>query len=98
MVNCAALHIAQLLLRGDLPQPAGAAFPGTQALDTQVTNLCVAPGLLNWDWVAVWNEDVQIDVRYPNTAAQWASGVRSYYCFVDTFSRHELTGSAVPVH
>ena len=82
VVNCAAPHIAQLLSRGDLPEPAGAPFPGTQALNTQVTDLCTAPSLLNWDWVAVWNEDVQTDMRYPNTAAQWASGARSYYCFV----------------
>jgi hypothetical protein len=98
MVDCAAPHIAQLLSRGVLPQPAGAPFPGTKALDAQVTDLCGAPGILNWDWVAVWNEDVQIDLRYPNTATQWASGARSYYCFVYTFSRHELTGSAVLGH
>lgn len=95
VISCASPHIAQLLSRGGLPQPAGAPFPGASALDTQVTDLCSAPDLLNWDWVAVWNEDVQVDVRYPSTAAQWASGARSYYCFVYTFSRHELTGSAV---
>ena len=98
VVDCAAPHIAQLLSRGVLPQPAGAAFPGTQALDAEVTDLCGADDLMNWDWVAVWNEDVQIDLRYPNTAAQWESGARSYYCFVYTYSRHELTGSAVAVH
>ncbi|NEN06437.1 hypothetical protein G3T36_11195 [Diaminobutyricibacter tongyongensis] len=98
VVNCAAQHIAQVLSRGDLPEPAGAPFPGTNALDARVSDLCTALGLLNWDWVAVWNEDVQVDIRYPNTAAQWASGARSYYCFVYTFSRHELTGSAVAVH
>lgn len=95
VVDCAAPHIAQLLHRGTLPQPAGAAFPGTQALETQVTDLCGAPGILNWDWVAVWNEDVQIDLRYPRTAGQWDSGARSYDCFIYTYSRHELTGSAV---
>lgn len=98
VVDCAAPHIAQLLSRGVLPQPAGAPFPGTQALNAQVTDLCGAPDLLNWDWVAVWNEDVQTDLRYPNTAAQWDSGARSYYCFVYTYSRHELTGSAVAAH
>ncbi|WP_345762474.1 hypothetical protein [Diaminobutyricibacter sp. McL0608] len=98
VVDCAAPHIAQLLSRGVLSQPAGEPFPGAQALEIQVTDLCSAPGLLNWDWVAVWNEDVQTDLRYPNTAAQWNSGARSYYCFVNTFSRHELTGSAVATH
>ena len=98
VVSCAAPHIAQVLSRGVLPESSGAPFPGTQALETQVTDLCTAPGLLNWDWVAVWNEDVQTDMRYPNTAVQWESGARSYYCFVFTFSRHELTGSAVAVH
>lgn len=98
VVDCATPHIAQLLTRGVLPQPAGAPFPGAQALDAQVTDLCGADDLMNWDWVAVWNEDVQIDMRYPNTAAQWESGARSYYCFVFTYSHHELTGSAVAVH
>lgn len=98
VVDCAAPHIAQVLSRGSLPEPAGAPFPGTQALNAQVTELCTSPVLLNWDWVAVWNEDVQTDMRYPKTDAQWASGDRSYYCFIYTFSRHELTGSAVAVH
>jgi hypothetical protein len=98
VVSCAAPHIAQLLSRGVLPEPAGAPFPGAQTLKTQTTDLCTAPDLLNWDWVAVWNEDVQTDLRYPNTAAQWDAGARSYYCFVSTFSRHELTGSAVAAH
>jgi hypothetical protein len=98
VVDCAAPHIAQVLSRGGLPEPAGAPFPGTKALAAEVTDFCTAPGLLNWDWVAVWNEDVQTDMRYPDTAALWASGDRSYYCFVFTFSRHELTGSAVAAH
>ncbi len=95
VVDCAAPHIAQVLSRGTLPQPTGAPFPGTLALQSQVSDLCAAPGLLNWNWVAVWNEDTLTDLRYPNTAAQWATGARSYYCFVYTGSRHELTGSAV---
>jgi hypothetical protein len=93
VVDCAAPHIAQLLSTGVLPQPAGASFPGTGPLDTQVSDLCEP--FLNWDWVAIWNEDVQLDLRYPNTSEKWATGARSYYCFVYTFSRHELTGSAV---
>ncbi len=93
VVDCASSHIAQVLWRGQLPQPAGASFPGTPSLDTQVSDLCEPH--LNWHWVAVWNEDVQVDLRYPDTSDQWASGSRSYYCFVYTFSRHELTGSAV---
>ncbi|GAA4148630.1 septum formation family protein [Leifsonia shinshuensis] len=98
VVDCGAPHIAQVLSKGTLPQPAGAAFPGAQALNAQVSDLCTAPGLLNWDWVAVWNEDVQVELRYPDTAAQWASGDRTYECFVDTYSRHELTGNAVAAH
>jgi hypothetical protein len=92
VVDCSAPHIAQLLATGELPEPAGAAFPGKDALDTEVSDQCVR--FLNWHWVAVWNEDVMTDLRYPDTAAQWATGARTYYCFVYTFSRHELTGSA----
>ncbi|RDV45586.1 hypothetical protein DOE76_07085 [Leifsonia sp. ku-ls] len=92
VVDCSAPHIAQLIAAGTLPQSASAAFPGTGALDTQVGDLCTPS--LNWHWVAVWNEDVQLDLRYPDTAEKWATGDRAYYCIVYTFSRHELTGSA----
>jgi hypothetical protein len=95
VVDCASPHIAQVLSKGVLPQPSGAAFPGVQPLNAQVSDLCTAPGLLNWDWVAVWNEDVQVELRYPRTETDWASGDRAYECFVDTYSRHELTGNAV---
>lgn len=93
VVDCSAPHIAQLLTEGALPERASASFPGTDALDTQVSDLCEP--FLDWDWVATWNEDVQLDLRYPNTSERWATGARSYYCFVYTFSRHELTGSAL---
>jgi hypothetical protein len=93
VVDCASPHIAQVLAHGELPQPLGATFPGDDALETQIGDLCQQH--LDWDWVRVWNEDVQIDERYPDTATAWQSGDRSYYCFVYTYSRHELTGSAV---
>jgi hypothetical protein len=93
VVGCSAPHIAQLLSSGVLPEAAGSTFPGTAALDTEVSDLCQPH--LNWDWVAVWNEDVQVDLRYPDTSEKWATGTRTYYCFVYTYSRHELTGSAV---
>ncbi|WP_431246503.1 hypothetical protein [Leifsonia xyli] len=95
VVDCSAPHIAQLVSKGTLPQPAGAPFPGTRALDAQVGDLCAAPGL-NWHWVAIWGEDVMTDLRYPDTPAKWDTGARHYYCIVYTFSRHELTGSAMP--
>ncbi|MEY9953670.1 septum formation family protein [Leifsonia sp. EB34] len=98
VVDCASPHIAQVLSKGTLPQSPGTPFPGAQALNAQVGDLCTAPGLLDWNWVAVWNEDVQVQLRYPNSEAQWASGDRVYECFVDTYSRHELTGSAVATH
>lgn len=95
VVDCSAPHIAQLTSKGVLPEPTGAPFPGTAALDTQVGDLCAAPGL-DWHWVAIWGEDVMTDLRYPATAAAWDSGDRRYDCFVYTYSRHELTGSAMP--
>lgn len=98
VVDCASPHIAQVISHGVLPQSAGAPFPGAPSLNTQVGDLCTAPGILDWNWVAVWNEDVQVELRYPNSATQWASGDRAYECFVDTYSRHELTGTAVAAH
>jgi len=98
VIDCGSPHIAQVLSKGVLPQSADAPFPGAQALNAQVGDLCTAPGLLDWDWVAVWNEDVQVELRYPDSATQWTSGDRAYECFVDTYSRHELTGTAVAAH
>ncbi|MEV8212862.1 septum formation family protein [Leifsonia sp. NPDC077715] len=95
VVDCSAKHIAQLTSKGVLPESPDAPFPGTKALDAQVGDLCAAPGL-NWHWVAIWGEDVMTDLRYPATAAAWDSGDRRYDCFVYTYSRHELTGSAMP--
>ncbi|MFF1573182.1 septum formation family protein [Leifsonia sp. NPDC058292] len=92
VVDCSQPHIAQLLATGRLPQAADETFPGTDALDKQVSDLCEPS--LDWDWVAVWNEDVQLDLRYPNTPEHWATGARTYYCIVYTYSRNELTGSA----
>ena len=96
VVDCASPHLAQLIAAGTLPQPAGAPYPGDAALNAQVTDLCEAPGLLDWHWVAVWGEDVMVDLRYPDSEAKWAAGMRSYDCFVYTYSRHQITGSAMP--
>lgn len=93
VVGCASPHIAQLLSKGELPQGRDTPFPGAATLDTQIGELCQQH--LDWGWVGVWNEDVQLDLRYPDTDARWATGSRTYYCFVYTYSRHELTGSAV---
>lgn len=92
VVDCADPHIAQLLSHGVLPGQAGAAYPGSSALNADIVDRCSQE--LNWGWVGVWGEDVQIDVRYPDTAAKWASGERAYYCFVYTYWRHVITGSA----
>lgn len=98
VVDCAAPHLAQVLSTGILPQASGTPFPGATALRDQVNTLCSSPGLVDWDWVWNWNEDVVTDARYPSTSAEWASGARSYYCFLYTSSHQELTGSAVPGH
>ncbi|WP_426623998.1 septum formation family protein [Leifsonia sp. McL0607] len=74
VIDCGSPHIAQLLSKGELPQSSDAAYPGEEALDTQIGDLCGQH--LDWDWVRVRNEDVQVDLRYADTAASWASGDR----------------------
>lgn len=96
VVDCTAPHIAQVLSTGDLPQPSDAPFPGSKALDDQASGLCNALDLVDWNWVGIWNEDVLVAARYPDTDTLWASGARTYYCFIYTSSRHELTDSAIP--
>jgi hypothetical protein len=96
VIGCDSPHIAQVLSVGTLPEGSDAVFPGAKAVASETFGLCSNHDLIDWNWVAVWNEDVLIDLRYPNTSAEWDAGQRSYYCFVYTYSHHELTGSAVP--
>jgi hypothetical protein len=100
VVDCADPHPAQLVYRGTFPPSAEGVtddpFPGTEALQGQLTLLCAAPGVLDLAAAGQFT-DVQFAGSYPATSAQWDAGDRSYFCFVNRSSGEPLTGSlAVP--
>ena len=101
VVDCASPHPAQLVYRGTFPttegtDPASAPFPGTQALQAQLSVLCTAAGVVDLAAAGQYT-DVQFQGSYPATQAQWDAGNRNYYCFVSRSSGEPLTGSlAVP--
>ncbi len=100
VVDCADPHPAQLVYRGVFPPSAEGVtndpFPGTQALQGQLSLLCTAPGVVDLAAAGQY-PDVQFQGSYPATQEQWDAGERSYYCFVSRSSGEPLTGSiAVP--
>ena len=40
--------------------------------------------------------DAQFSASWPSTDAEWAAGVRSYWCFVDRSSGEPMTTSVAP--
>ncbi len=96
VVDCADEHPAQLASRGTLPPAAEGAtdepYPGAEALDTQVQQLCRAAGVVDLAAAGQYS-DLQVEGTYPADAEQWAAGDRSYFCFVTRSSGDPLTGS-----
>jgi hypothetical protein len=96
VVGCTSAHAAQLTRRGSFGADAGAAFPGTAALQSQTRALCTAPTVIDYPAAAAYS-DLQFAAAYPVTQEQWAAGERDYYCFVTRSSGEPLTTSvAVP--
>lgn len=91
VVDCAAPHAAQLVLRGTLPGEAGAAFPGDAELAAQLGTACQADGVLDGNAIAGLS-DLQLVFSYP-LAEQWDAGERTFYCFANRSSGEPLTGS-----
>lgn len=104
VVDCAEPHAAQLVYRAvfavaapgveKTPAPP-VPFPGAGELQSQISLLCSAPGVVNLAAAGQYL-DVQFQGTYPLTDEQWEEDP-SYYCFVNRASGEPLTGSvAVP--
>jgi len=91
VVDCAAPHAAQLVLRGTLPGEAGAAFPGDAELAAQLGTACQADGVLDQNAISGIT-DLQLVFSYP-LAEQWDAGERTFYCFANRSSGEPLTAS-----
>lgn len=92
VVDCAAPHPAQMVFRGTFDPTATPTFPGTGALQAQISLLCAAPGVLDLA-AATQYSDAQVQGSYPVTQAQWDAGQRDYFCFLSRSSGQPLTGS-----
>lgn len=92
VVDCATPHAAQLLYTNLLSADPAAPFPGESALTTQVTSLCRVSGLVSLTAARAYT-DLEVQVSFPASAAQWNTGQRSYYCFVSRSGGGVLTGS-----
>ncbi|MGN6326618.1 hypothetical protein [Pseudolysinimonas sp.] len=97
VVDCAAPHPAQLVARGRFPDPATPGYPGQAELQSRMSVLCSAPGVIDLAAAARYT-DAQIQASYPATAAQWDAGDHWYYCFVTRSSGEPLTGSVAVAH
>ena len=100
VVDCAAPHGGQLVLRAPFPAPEGATalvpYPGEEALAAQMSLLCSAPGVLNLAAAGAVT-DLQVQGAYPVSEEQWDAGERDYFCFVSRSSGEPMTGSlAIP--
>lgn len=91
VVDCAAPHAAQLVLRGTVAGDAAAPYPGDAELATQLTAACRAPGVFD-DAAIAGIPDLQVVFSFP-VADQWAAGERTFYCFANRSSGEPLTVS-----
>jgi hypothetical protein len=64
-------------------------FPGVEALQTRMTLLCSAPGVVNLAAAGAF-ADAQVQGAYPVTEEQWDADP-SYYCFFSRESGEPLT-------
>jgi hypothetical protein len=92
VVDCGTPHPAQMVFRGTFAASTDPAFPGAAALQTQISLLCAAPGVLDLAAAGQYS-DAQVQGSYPVTAAQWNAGEHDYYCFISRSSGQPLTGS-----
>lgn len=92
VVDCGQEHHGQLVSRGTFPGEAAAAWPGEEALTSQLGLLCSAPTVIDYGRAGGY-PDVQIQPAYPATEAQWSAGDRSYFCFASLAGGAAMTGS-----
>jgi hypothetical protein len=91
VVDCAAPHPAQIVVRGTFPGGA-AAYPGVEALQSQINLLCTAPGVIDLSTAGAYN-DIQLQASYAATTEEWTKGQHDYFCFVNRAAGEPITGS-----
>jgi hypothetical protein len=92
VVDCAVPHPAQLVVRGTFPGEATAAWPGLDALQSQINQLCTTPGVINLTTAGAYN-DIQFQAAYAATTDEWTNGQHDYFCVVNRSGGGPITGS-----
>lgn len=95
VVDCVVAHPAQMVFRGTFDPATTPTFPGAAALQTQISLLCAAPGVLDLAAAGQY-ADAQVQGSYPVTQEEWTAGQHDYFCFVSRSSGQPLTGSVAP--
>lgn len=92
VVRCVDEHDAQLVLRAPIPDADAQRWPGVDALQNRLTELCAAAGVIDLTAAGGYS-DLQLSAAFPASAAQWRSGERDYFCFVSRSSGEKIEGS-----
>ena len=92
VVDCAAPHPAQLVVRGSFGEDPAIAYPGEEALTSQLNLLCADPAVIDYGAASALS-DVQLQAAYPATEERWAAGDRVYFCFASLAGGGTITGS-----
>jgi hypothetical protein len=89
VVDCGIPHRAQLVDRGTFTDLAAQAYPGADALHSQINLLCTGPNVI--DLAAAGDfSDIQVQATYAATAEEWDAGHHDYFCFVSRASGEPL--------
>lgn len=97
VVDCAKPHPAQMVFRGTFDTPADQGYPGVETLQSQISLLCAAPGVIDLAAAGAYS-DAQVQGSYAVDDQQWAEGEHDYFCFVSRSSGQPLTGSVAVPH
>ena len=92
VVDCAAPHPAQMVFRGTFPGEATVAYPGLDSLQSQITSLCTAPGVIDLAKAGAYS-DIQFRASFAATTEEWTKGQHDYFCFVNRSGGEPITGS-----
>ena len=92
VVDCAAPHPAQMTFRGTFPGEATVAYPGLDSLQSQITSLCTAPGVIDLAKAGAYS-DIQFRASFAATTEEWTKGQHDYFCFVNRSGGEPITGS-----
>ena len=96
VLACAEPHAAQLVYRGILADEPDTLYPGVDALQQRVGPECIASTVIDYA-AATGVNDLQVSTSFAADEAEWASGIRTFFCFVSRSSGEPLLSSvAVP--